>query len=191
MTNWQTLSTLMTRITAPSRPTVKLLAQQRKINARKVNASGEETEDGRTWQIDLDDPTVQGWLARAGKPKDELAAMREEIATLKQERDLWRGHYEEAQRIIDDFRMSEKVKRAAAAPKQTPLPEGEDLHDAVDDYLVSCQEDLHRPTVLEFASAYTESERTVRRRLTDEEINYREWQDMYRQWKQETRTKAR
>ena len=176
MTAWMALSELMEHITGPSRSTVKALAQSAKIHARKVNAFGEESEAGRIWQIDTDDPTVATWLQPTEQDDEsEFRRAQRRIDELAQECATWQARYAEAKRIIEEFDMLCTVKKARTQPKKEPLPTGNDLRTAVEAYLASCMDDRHTPTVSEFATSYTVSERTVRRRLTAAGIDYRAW----------------
>lgn len=176
MTTWMALSELMTHITGPSRATVKALAQSAKIHARKVNALGEESEAGRIWQIDMDDPIVSTWIRHTEQTEaNDLEQARQRISELTTECAMWKAKYEETAQIIEQFRMLDKVRRHATAPQQQPIPTENNLRIEAEMYVESCLSDNRRPTVSEFATAYTVSERTVRRRLTAAGIDYRAW----------------
>lgn len=176
MTTWMALSKLMAHVTGPSRSTVKSLAQTGKIHARKVNALGEESESGRIWQIDTDDPTVAAWMRHSEQTEaSDLEQARQHISELTTECAMWKAKYEEAAQIIEQFGMLDKVQRHAMAPQQQPLPTEDDLRIEAEMYVESCLSDNRRPTVAEFATAYTVSERTVRRRLSAAGIDYRAW----------------
>ncbi len=176
MTTWMALSELMEHITGPSRSTVKSLAQSATIHARKLNALGEESEAGRIWQIDTDDPIVSAWIRLTEQTEaNNLEQARQRISELTTECTMWKTKYEEASQIIERFDMLNKVQRHAAAPQKAPLPTGDILRMDADAYVKSCLRDARRPTVSEFATAYTVSERTVRRRLTAAGIDYRAW----------------
>ena len=176
MTTWMALSELMEHITGPSRSTVKSLAQSATIHARKLNALGEESEAGRIWQIDTDDPIVSAWIRLTEQTEaNNLEQARQRISELTTECTMWKTKYEEAAQIIEQFRMLDKVQRPAAAPQREPLPTDDNLRIEAEMYVESCLSDNRRPTVAEFATAYTVSERTVRRRLTAAGIDYRAW----------------